>query len=53
MSELAGNGEAMARLRCATIGVVASIATTTVFIAGIILLFKYSDVMVNSVPRPR
>lgn len=48
-----GNGEAMSRLRCATIGVASSVVTVAVFLLGMALIMRFVDIRIESYPMSK
>jgi len=46
------HGASVARMRCAMIGVAASVATTFTFLLAVILLFKSTDLEIRSAWLP-
>ena len=53
MNNMAANGQAMQRLRCATVGVMASLATTAVFMIGLALIMRFVDIRIESYPMSK
>lgn len=47
---MTGNGEAMGRFRCATIGVVSSAVTVALFLLGLALIMRFVDIRIESYP---
>jgi len=50
---MAANGQAMQRIRCATIGVASSLATTAIFVLGLALIMRFVDIRIESYPMAR